>query len=40
MKTLIKKRSIAMAASNLVEDNDIIAIEVGTTTMQILDYLI
>jgi DeoR/GlpR family transcriptional regulator of sugar metabolism len=34
-----KKRSIAMAASKLVEDNDIIAIEVGTTTMQILDYI-
>ncbi|PUB08326.1 DeoR/GlpR family DNA-binding transcription regulator [Paenisporosarcina sp. OV554] len=34
-----EKRKIAMEASKLVEDNDIIAIEIGTTTMQILDYI-
>ncbi|MGE7693774.1 DeoR/GlpR family DNA-binding transcription regulator [Lysinibacillus sp. NPDC094177] len=34
-----EKRRIAIAASKLVEDNDIIAIEVGTTTLQILDYI-
>ena len=34
-----EKRKIGMAAGELVEDNDIIAIEVGTTTMQILDYI-
>ncbi len=34
-----EKRKIAIEASKLVEDNDIIAIEIGTTTMQILDYI-
>ncbi|MDM5153386.1 DeoR/GlpR family DNA-binding transcription regulator [Bacillus sp. DX1.1] len=34
-----EKRKIAMEASKLVEDNDIIAIEIGTTTMQILDFI-
>lgn len=34
-----EKRRIAMEASKLIEDNDIIAIEIGTTTMQILEYI-
>ncbi len=28
-----------MEASKIIEDNDIIAIEIGTTTMQILDFI-
>lgn len=34
-----EKRKIALEASKLIEDNDTIAIEIGTTTMQILDYI-
>lgn len=38
-ENIAEKRKLGMAASKLVEDNDIIAIEVGTTTLQILDYI-
>ena len=38
-KNLIEKKKIAKIASELIEDYDVIAIDTGTTVLQLIDYI-